>query len=333
MLKNVKTKIISTVLVFILCFSINIIPSEAKVKELAVGGEPFGLKLYCKGVMITKLEDFKSEGVNVCPAKDCGLAQSDIITNINGVLVTDNEKTEALIKNSKGKRLLINYKRNGEKKETSLTPVKNSSGEYYAGMWVRDSCAGIGTISFYDTDNNVYGALGHGICDIDTGGLMSDSAGEILKAEVNSVNKSTDKKIGSLNGIFTDKTIGSVFENTPLGIYGKTIGSINKEKFEIADINEIRHGKAYLYTTVKGSDPKKYEIEITSVCNKSEDTNRSFTLRITDKRLLDTTGGIVQGMSGSPIIQNNKIIGALTHVFLESCDEGYGVYIGNMINK
>ncbi len=333
MTKNVKYRIISIAFVFILCFSINIIPAGAEAKELAVGGEPFGLKLYCNGVMITRLEDFNSDGEKVCPAKDCGLYQNDIITVINGEKAKSNEQVEGIIKSSKGKTIDIEILRNNKHYNKKLKAYKNENNEYYAGMWVRDSCAGIGTISFYDTENKVYGALGHGICDIDTGAIIQNSTGEILKADINSVTKSEDNQIGSLNGIFTSTTLGTVFENSPLGIYGNIKAPINKKKYEIASESEVATGKAKLITTVEGSTPKEYDIEITRICSLNENTNRNMTVKITDKRLLDKTGGIVQGMSGSPIIQNNKIIGALTHVFLENCREGYAIYIGNMLHN
>lgn len=331
MAKNVRNKTFLTIFVIILCFSLNIIPAQAKTKELTAGGEPFGLKLYCKGVIVTKLEEFMSNGQKVCPAKESGLMLDDIITEINKKKITSNEQAEDIIKNSKGKPLTLTVLREGKPISKTLTAKLNEN-EYYAGMFIRDSCAGIGTISFYDTDNNVYGALGHGICDIDTGGLVMNSTGQILTADINSVDKSTDNNIGSLNGIFTNNVIGTIFENTPNGIYGTLNSDINKKTYQIADKEEIKLGKATLLTTTEGTTPKPYEIEITGICDMSDSTNKNFTVKITDEKLLSKTGGIVQGMSGSPIIQNNKIIGALTHVFLENCTEGFGVYIGNMIS-
>ncbi|MBQ5398892.1 MAG: SpoIVB peptidase [Ruminococcus sp.] len=331
MAKNVRLKFIFAAVAVILCFSFGIIPTYAKARELSIGGEPFGLKLYCNGVMITRLDDFESKGKNVCPARESGLRINDVIKSIDGQKTTSNEQTEEIIEASKGKPMKLSVTRENKEIIVSLKAQKDNSNEYRAGMWVRDSCAGIGTISFYDEENGVYGALGHGICDIDTGALIKNSTGEILTADINSVTKSENNRIGSLNGIFTNQTIGTIFENTPTGVYGNLNKRTNKKKYPAADESEVKIGKASLFTTTDGSSPKEYEIEITSICNTQKYSNRNFTVKITDKRLLNKTGGIVQGMSGSPIVQNNKIIGALTHVFLENCREGYGVFIGNML--
>jgi stage IV sporulation protein B len=319
--------------VIMLFLTLITVTAKAESRELVAGGEPFGLKLYCKGVLITKLENFMSDGKIQCPAKESGLKLNDIIIKINDKKINTNEEAEKIIKNSNGKPLSFIISRNNETKQIRIKPKKDSNGDYYAGIWIRDSCAGIGTISYYDNKKKVYGALGHGICDIDTGGLMPNGSGETLRADINSVDKSANNNIGSLNGVFTNSKIGSIFENTPIGIYGRLYNSVNKQKYKTAEKFEVIPGKATLITTVKGENPDYYSIEITSIHDMSKRTNRNFTVKITDKRLLNKTGGIVQGMSGSPIIQNNKLVGALTHVFLENPTEGYGVFIGNMTQR
>ncbi|MCH5298213.1 MAG: SpoIVB peptidase [Ruminococcus sp.] len=336
MAKNVSKKnlkLISVVLVFIFFLFSGLIPAEAKTKQVIIGGESFGLKLYCKGVMVTRLESFEGKYGDICPAQKAGVKKGDIITSINNKKVKSNEEVNDIIKNSEGKKLRLSILRNEGKLNIDITPEQNSQGEYFAGIWVRDSCAGIGTISYYDADSMTYGALGHGICDVDTGCLMATNSGEILSASISSVTKSENNNIGTLNGYFTDDSIGTIADNTALGIHGK-LNTCPQSRIicDVTENSELKTGNAYMYTTIDGTKPKKYEVEIESICNYNENTNRNFIIKVTDKRLLKKTGGIVQGMSGSPIIQNGKFVGALTHVFLENCTEGYGILAENIIS-
>jgi stage IV sporulation protein B len=334
MAKKVNFKFLSILLIIIFSISTFAIPVQAKTDKVIIGGESFGLKLYCKGVMVTNLESFEKGNQKVCPAEECGLKQGDIITKINAETVKSNEKVSKIIKQSKGKALKVTIERDEKYLEISATPQKNNKGVYCLGMWIRDSCAGIGTISFYTESDNNYGALGHGICDIDTGGIMESDSGEILKASITSVNKSENSNIGTLNGYFTNEVIGTITNNSEKGIYGKTTEKINKTcKAEVANNSEVKVGEAIMYSTISGTTPKAYKIEITQICNYDKNSNRNFVIKVTDDELLDKTGGIVQGMSGSPIIQNGKFVGALTHVFVESCTQGYGILAENMIDN
>ncbi len=336
MAKNVskkKLKLISVVLVFIFFLFTAIIPAQAKTDKVIIGGESFGLKLYCRGVMVTRLESFECGNAYVCPAKKAGVEKGDIITSINNTKVKSNEQVNNIIKNCEGNKLRLSILRNEGKLNIEIIPELNDQGEYYAGMWVRDSCAGIGTISYYDAETKTYGALGHGICDVDTGSLMTTDSGEILSASITSITKSKDNSIGTLNGYFTDDSIGTITDNTPLGIHGKLNAIPESGKmYDVAESNELRTGKAYMYSTLDGTTPQKFEVEIISICNNNSNTNRNFIIKVTDKNLLEKTGGIVQGMSGSPIVQNEKFVGALTHVFLENCTEGYGILAENIIS-
>lgn len=336
MAKNVSKKnlkLISVALVFIFFLFSGVIPAQAKTKQVIVGGESFGLKLYCKGVMVTRLESFESKCGKTCPAQKAGVEKGDIITSINNKKIKSNEQVNEIIKSSGGKKLRLCILRNEGKLNIEITPELNNQGEYFAGIWVRDSCAGIGTISYYDTEGMTYGALGHGICDVDTGCLMTANGGEILSASISSVTKSKNNNIGTLNGYFTDYSIGTITDNTTLGIHGKLKNYPKNSKiYAVAESSDLKTGTAYMYTTLDGTTPEKYEIEIVSICNHNENTNRNFIIKVTDKRLLKKTGGIVQGMSGSPIVQNEKFVGALTHVFLENCTEGYGILAENIIS-
>ena len=206
---------------------------------------------------------------------------------------------------------------------------------YLLGAWVKDSCAGIGTISFYDESNNYFAALGHGICDNDTNALLPLGSAEIVKANISSVTKSVDGNAGSLNGYFSDETIGDLTQNTPLGVYGNAETKMFSDSptIEIADFSEIKKGDAQMYTTIDGESAGCYDIEITKICNHNENSNENFVIKITDESLIDECGGIVQGMSGSPIVQNGKLVGAVTHVFVNNTTEGYGVAAQYMVSN
>lgn len=330
--KSIK-KILIFPVIFILAFSLNGIPVSAKSETVIIGGEVFGLKLYCKGVMVTGFEKFVSNGENVCPAKNSGIKENDTITKINGKAISSNEELEESVKKSNGKDLSLEIHRDENNININVTPLKNSDNEYCLGMWVRDSCAGIGTITYYNPNDNTFGALGHGICDIDTGGLMISDNIQILSANVSSVSKSDYDSIGTLNGYFTSNLLANVGYNNDLGVYGKIITAPVKEKFKTAESQEIQTGDATIYSTVSGSEPKEYEITITEICNYDENTNKNFIFKVTDEELISATGGIVQGMSGSPIVQNGKIIGAVTHVLVNDPTKGYGIQIENMLNS
>lgn len=213
--------------------------------------------------------------------------------------------------------------------------MKNTAGMYLIGAWVRDSCAGIGTITYYDEQNNYFAALGHGICDNDTSYLLPLEHATVLSASISGISKSSAGKAGSLNGYFKDETLGTLIKNTSIGIFGRPEEnySYTQKQIEVADTNEIKVGKASIFTTISQNDVEEYEIEITRICNKNKDSNENFIIRITDERLIDECGGIVQGMSGSPIVQNGKLVGAVTHVFLNNPQEGFGVAIQNMVSE
>ncbi len=331
MAKKVKIKLVTIILAVIFSFSICIIPTQAKTAEVIIGGETFGLKLYCKGVMVIRLEKFRSGKDTVCPAKDSGIQVNDIITEANNNKIKNNEQLSEIIKSSKGKTVTLTVLRNDIEMLKKINAEKNENGDYYSGMWIRDSCAGLGTISYYNPKNMTYGALGHGICDIESGGLMESDSGEIQKAKITSVTKSTNHGIGTLNGYFTDEKIGTINKNSPLGIYGKLTSIPNKSKMQVAAANEIKTGKAYIYSTIEGQTPKKYSVKIVEICNTDTNSNRNLIVKITDKKLIKKVNGIVQGMSGSPIVQKNKLVGALTHVFLDDSTMGYAVLGENML--
>ena len=294
-------------------------------KEVYLGGQPFGVKFYSDGVMVVELEEFYNGEHYVCPAKESGIQVGDVIKAINGEEVSTNEDLQQIILQSKGNGLTVRLKRNDKELQKTVYPEMNIAGAYLFGAWVRDSCAGIGTVTFYD--NDCLAALGHGICDNDTGDLIPLASAEVVGANISSVTKGARGRVGSLNGFFSEETLGNLTDNTPIGIYGTTNDNSYQKspKVEIADFDEIETGEAWIVTCVEGSHPASYRAEITEIRNDDCRNNENFVIKVTDPNLLGETGGIVQGMSGSPILQNNKLVGAVTHVFLNNPVEGYGI--------
>ena len=306
-----------------------------ETKTVRLGGQAFGVKFFSDGVMVVELEDFYSGGRYVCPARDSGLCEGDIIKSINGQAVNTNEDVQRATFQSAGEPLKMTLERDGKELIKTVIPKKNSAGAYLSGAWVRDSCAGIGTVTYYDDDEGCFAALGHGICDNDTSALMPLGSAEVVSVDIGSVTKSSEGKAGSLNGCFGDKTLGTLTENTDCGVFG-TVSDRNAQKgveLELAENGEIKVGKAEMYTTVSGSSVGCYEVEITKIRNTDSDSNENLVIKVTDDELLECCGGIVQGMSGSPIVQDGKLVGAVTHVFLNDPSEGYGITARNMASN
>ena len=316
---------------FVLAFAMFItgvpVSASAESSTVILGGQPFGVKFYNDGVMVIELEEFFNGSHYVCPAKEGGLQVDDVIKKVNGIEIKTNEDLQETATGCGGKGMSFIIERDGKELCKTVKPQANTVGTYLLGAWVRDSCAGIGTVTYYNPDDNYFAALGHGICDRDTGAMMPLGEAEIVGASISSVEKSSTGKAGSLNGYFTDKTLGTVTNNTINGIYGTIIDNsyLSGDKLEIAEFDEIQTGDAQLFTTINGERPESYDLKITSIRNDDPRNNENYVIKVTDKRLLDECGGIVQGMSGSPIVQNGKLIGAVTHVFLNNPEEGYGV--------
>ena len=335
MKKFVNIITVAVCALFLVTASVSAGNASAGGKSVYLGGQPFGVRFYNDGLIVVELEDFFNGTQNVCPAKEAGLKVNDIIKEVNHIPVKTNEDLQNAAVNCGGKPISFTIERDGERKDMIITPQKNNMGVYLLGAWIRDSCAGIGTISYYDKDKNYFAALGHGICDNDTTALLPLGSAEIVKANISSVTKSVDGKAGSLNGYFSEETIGNLTENTPLGIYGEPKdGMFDKsQSIEIADYSEIKKGDAEIYTTIDGENTACYTAEITKLCNDDENSNENFVIKVTDESLLERCGGIVQGMSGSPIVQDGKLVGAVTHVFINNTAEGYGVAAQFMVSN
>ncbi len=297
---------------------------------VAVLGTPFGIKIYTEGVLVSGFSEIDTEHGGKNPARDAGIKEGDFIVSLNGVNVYTNEDVSDIIKNSNGEKIVAKIVRNGKNKKVSFYPAKSkTSGQFRAGMWVKDSSAGIGTMTFYSPAYNIVAGLGHGICDSDTGTLLSLNKGEFVTANIASVVKGRVGKAGELTGVFTGRKISDFNLNCDRGVYGNVTCDISLENLvPVALKQEVRNAKGYILTTIDGNEPEYYTCNI-KVRNK-EDT-QSLLVEITDERLLDATGGIVQGMSGSPIIQNGKLIGAVTHVLVDDPTKGYAIFAENML--
>ncbi|MFA9397723.1 MAG: SpoIVB peptidase [Clostridiaceae bacterium] len=300
-------------------------------------GEPIGVNIRTKGVLVVGISNLiKDDGEVISPAAVAGIEVGDSILKINNVEITSSELLLKEINRNKSGELKLLILRNGKELNKKVIPVKNlKDNKFKIGLWVRDSISGIGTLTFYDEKSNKFAALGHPITDIDTGQILKISSGEILKASIISVDKGTKGNPGELKGIFASEGIlGNIENNSITGINGemksKDYRTINKP-VKIALRNEIKVGKAKILTTVEGDKPKLFDIEIEKLLPQDEPGAKSMLIKVTDKKLLNTTGGIVQGMSGSPIIQDGKLVGAVTHVLINKPDTGYGIYIEWML--
>lgn len=301
--------------------------------HVAVLGVPFGMKIYTEGVLVIKITDVETQNGKIKPAKNGGIKSGDYILSANGREVSTNEDLSKIVEESGGENIKFVIKRNGKKKTVSFPAVLcKETNNYKIGIWIRDSSAGIGTLTFYSPATNILCGLGHGICDEDTGKILELNSGEIVSAEILSAEKGRTGSPGQLNGKFKNKTIGKIVYNCSGGVYSSPIGRIDaKNLLEIALKQEITDGKAQIYCTVDGTTPKLYDCEIKVRSSAFMSKTQNMVVTVTDSELLDKTGGIVQGMSGSPIIQNGKLIGALTHVLVDDPTKGYAIFAENML--
>lgn len=297
---------------------------------VSVLGSPFGMKIYTDGVLIIALSEVDTNSGNISPASNCGLKIGDYILTLDGKKVYTNEDVSSIIEQSGGRALNIVINRNGKIKTLTLTPeLSSSTNAYKAGIWVRDSSAGIGTLTFYYPTNNVICGLGHGICDKDTGGLLTVNSGQIVGVEIVSLKKAVSGEPGELTGRITLARFGDILLNSECGVYAKALNyQGNGELMPVALKQEIKNGEAVIITTISGNKPKEYSCDI-KICN--EKGVQNLIVKITDEELIAATGGILQGMSGSPIIQNGKLIGAVTHVLIDDATKGYGIFAENML--
>ncbi len=323
--KNFKNKL----LIFIILFSIFSMPIStfAYSKKVVLGGENIGISINSKGVLVV---GFYNVG-KTSPGKDANLQIGDIITKIDD---TDIKKISdlSIVTINDQEELQITYLRNNKTKKTTLKLTKDKDNSYKTGLYVKDKIIGIGTLSFIDPETKTFAGLGHEITEKTTGTKFEIKDGTIFKSDVTSITKSTINNPGEKNATFNQNEIyGIITDNKTTGIYGIYQSKINTDNLiEVASLNEITLGKAYIHTVISNNTIEKFEINIIKINH--NDKTKNILFEITDKRLLSKTGGIVQGMSGSPITQNNKLVGAVNYVIVDSPTMGYGILIENMLN-
>ncbi|MCH5256069.1 MAG: SpoIVB peptidase [Lachnospiraceae bacterium] len=305
-------------------------------KMLTPSGLPIGIYVKTEGVLVVGIGEFKNQnGDTVSPANYI-LQAGDYILNVNGEKVENKKQFISMVENSEGKELIMSINRNEEVTEVKVKPESNQNGEWKLGIWIRDNAQGIGTLTYIDEDNT-FGALGHGINDIDTSTLMQLEEGTLYKTEIIGITRGKDGSPGELTGYIeyeNDNIIGEITKNTPEGIFGicgeEIVANKVYEPIPIALKQEVETGPAKIICSVTG-EPKFYDIEIEELHLENDNVNRGLVIKITDEELLTLTGGIIQGMSGSPIIQNGKLVGAVTHVLVQDAASGYGIFIENML--
>ena len=303
--------------------------------RLYPGGVPFGVKFHTDGLIVIGFSDI-SDGTGRCnPAYDAGLREKDVITKINGKTAESASQLTEAAESAQGKEISVTYRRAGRDHVTHVTPKYSSAdGRYKTGLLIRDSGAGIGTVTFIHPETLSFGGLGHGICDGDTGELIPMDRGSVMDVTISGINKGTSGAPGEIRGYFEGNKTGTLISNTACGVYG-TLSSLPEglpaEPLPVGTRKELSEGEAYIYCTLDGGSPCKYTVRISDI-NLSANGNKCFTVKVTDKSLIEKTGGIVRGMSGSPIIQNGKLVGAVTHVLINDPTTGYGIFIENMLN-
>lgn len=324
------------VLAFLLCSPILAMAADvtdsgstqtSSARMLVPVGHTIGIKLFARGVLVVKLTDGGT------PAKECGLQTGDVIVKCGGVSVTSSEQFQSLLQKNGDSAMDLQVRRAGDSMTLSVEPEQNDKGVYCIGAWIRDSMAGIGTMTYYDPATGDFGALGHGITDTDTALLMPFSNGSILPSTVKAVKRGETGSAGELRGDFDlDTSLGDLYANTESGIFGTlAVSDYAPACQDAVPIGEAVPGPAVIRSNVEGDAVEEYEIEILKVVSGTSD-GRDLVISVTDPKLLKATGGIVQGMSGSPILQNGKLVGAVTHVLLNDPTKGYGILIENMLN-
>ncbi len=305
---------------------------------LIPGGMPIGIYMETDGVMVLGTDEIKSsDGSSTSPAKHL-VKDGDYIVGIDEEEVENKQELIEVMQNLSKKTVILHLRRKMEYIDVKIHPAKDEEGKYKLGIWVRDNVQGLGTITFLNA-NSEFGALGHGIHDVDTSELLEISEGTLYETSIQNIKKGQNGSPGGMEGIIVYNhynVLGSITSNTETGIYGKIdrVDKVfkNQEAYPAASKEEIKTGKAYIRCAVSG-EVKDYEIQITKIDLHPGEVNKGIEIRVTDEELLRITGGIVQGMSGSPILQDGKIVGAVTHVFVQDSTKGYGIFIENMLEN
>ena len=310
--------------------SVNIIPKTTVIPL----GNAIGLKLYTEGVLIVGMSQIEGEK----PYENTGIKEGDRIVEINSIKISSTDDLIETVNSSKGKEVIVKYIRNDVEETASMIPVKTTNNEYKLGLWVRDAAAGVGTATFYVPSTGMFASLGHGISDIDTEKLVTISNGELVTTEIVHIEKGEKGKPGEIKGSIEGATkIGDIYKNTSFGVFGKVTNksrlNLQNKEIEILSRDEIKKGKAQIICELENGRKNYYDVEIEKIYTNNQKDNKSMLIKVTDERLLEKTGGIIQGMSGSPIIQDGKFVGAITHVLVNDPTSGYGVFADMMLKQ
>lgn len=306
------------------------------ITQVYLGGMPFGVKFYTGTLIVSGISEVDSAEGSKIPARDAGIQENDIILKVNGKEMDTAEDVAKAVEDSDGKPISFTCRRGDEEFEVSITPVlSESTNKYRIGIWMKDSTAGIGTVTYIISDTGGFGGLGHGICSSD-GNLLKIERGIVTDISISGINKGAPGAPGELHGFFSSGKTGTVTSNTECGVFGvfsdisplKETGTL----INIGTKDKIHDGEAVIRCTLDDNTIEEYTAQII-IPENSDAQTKNFTIKITDPKLVEKTGGIVQGMSGSPIIQDDLLVGAVTHVLVSDSTEGYGIYIENMLGE
>ena len=311
--------------------TVNVIPKTTVIPL----GKAIGMKMYTKGVLVVGMSEIQGQK----PYENTGIETGDKIVEVNNVKINNTDELIECVNRSKGESIQITYISDNEEVVANISPVKTGENEYKLGLWVRDAAAGVGTLTFYEPSTGEFGALGHGINDVDTYELIDIANGELVTTNIIDIVKGEDGTPGEIRGIIEgSSTIGSIYKNTDYGVYGKVtdksrLNLDTNNELEVANRSEIKTGKAEIMCELENGKIEKYEIEIQKIFLENNQDNKSMLIKVTDEDLIEKTGGIIQGMSGAPIMQNGKFIGAITHVLVNDSKMGYAVFADLMIKQ
>lgn len=332
-----STKLIKSAFLLLISCAIIFKGALAYSQSVIPIGKTVGITVKLSGVIVVNTAEFEnSDGKTCSPAEDAGIKSGDIILNIGGIDITSAEVLENVTDSIGNAETSVTIERGGEQKHIKLTPqTSKDNNKYKLGLWIKDSSSGIGTLTCYDPQDMTFVGLGHGISDFEEN-LTKITSGNVLEANIASIKRGEKGAPGELIGVFSEdsRKLGTIFENNSTGIKGKLTDNLsacsNFQLTEVANCNEVTEGAITILSNIEGNHSEEYKAEILKI-NKDKSSERSMVIKITDERLIEKTGGIVRGMSGSPIIQNGKIVGAVTHVFVNDPTRGYGIFIENML--
>lgn len=311
--------------------SVNVIPKTSVVPI----GKAIGMKLYTDGVLVVGMSEIEGKR----PYENTGIQEGDRIIQINENDIRNTTELMKEVNDSKGNKINIKYIHEEETITTSMKPVKSGEEGYKLGLWVRDAAAGVGTLTFYEPDTKMFATLGHGILDVDTSDLIKIANGELVTTNILSIQKGEKGKPGEIRGtIEAGYTLGRITKNTSFGVYGMLdapsyLSISAKDAIEVATREEIKTGPAQIICELENGKTRYFNIEIQKIFTGNNEDNKSMLLKVTDEELLEKTGGIIQGMSGAPIVQDGKFIGAVTHVLVNDPSQGYGVFADIMLKQ